>query len=298
VRIAVIGAGLMGSQIGCEYALAGHEVTFVARRPEAAGERVAAAFAVAERFELAAPEAIEEARGRVGVAVGVAAVPAPVDVVAESVVEDLAAKGEVLAEAARAWPDAILATNTSSLSIGAIGEGAGAPARTVGVHYWNPPLLMPLVEVIRGDRTDPGVVERMTATLRAMGKRPVLAQRDVPGFIWNRLQLALLREAVWIVENGVATPEAVDQVVREGLARRWRYTGPFQTAALGGAETFARVAANLFPVLSTARRLEGLPRWLDADAGRLAAVKDARDVGLAEDLKRERALTDRGGPTT
>ena len=125
------------------------------------------------------------------------------------------------------FPDAVIATNTSSLSIAAIGEACGAPERTVGTHYWNPPLLMPLVEVIAGPHSGPEAVELARAAVASCGKRPVLVQRDVPGFIWNRLQYALLREALWIVDNGVAAPEAVDEVVRYGNARRWEHVGPF-----------------------------------------------------------------------
>ena len=165
----------------------------------------------------------------------------------------------------------------------------------MGAHYWNPPLLMPLVEVIRGEETADDVVETLTATLRGLGKRPVLVDRDVPGFAWNRLQLALLREAVWLVENGVASPAAVDEIVRDGLARRWRYTGPFQTAALGGAATFERVAANLWPVLSDADSLSGLPRWLDESPQTTGQLRERRDKGLAADLQADRARRDEAG---
>jgi len=287
MNVAVIGSGRMGSQIGCEYALAGHDVVFVARRPDEARRRVADALDLVVQFDLAPATVVNAARARMRVVDDIAESGADTGVVVESIVEDIQAKGEVLAAAGRQAPLAILATNTSSLSITALGEAAGAPTRTVGVHYWNPPLLMPLVEVIAGERTDRAVVDRMLGTLRAMGKRPVVG-RDVPGFIWNRLQLALLREAAWIVERGVATPAAVDEVVRDGLARRWRMTGPFETAALGGVDTFTRIAANLFPVLSVAGQLDDLGQWLDADPDRLEALRVRRDAALADDLHRDR----------
>jgi 3-hydroxybutyryl-CoA dehydrogenase len=163
--------------------------------------------------------------------------------------------------------------------------------RLIGTHYWNPPLLMPLVEVITTDRVRPDIVPSVTATLTELGKRPVLAERDVPGFIWNRMQLALLREAVWLAENGVASPAAIDQVVREGLARRWRYTGPFQTAALGGAATFERIANNLWPVLSNADQLADLRQWLNLDSDVTRRDREARDRGLSEDRRRDLAAT-------
>jgi 3-hydroxybutyryl-CoA dehydrogenase len=204
------------------------------------------------------------------------------------VVEDLAQKAAALAPVIPFAPEAIIASNTSSIPITEIGAKIGVPERTIGAHYWNPPLLMPLVELIRGDQTSDEVVATMTATLRALGKRPVIADRDVPGFVWNRLQLALLREAVWIVEQGVASPETVDEIVRDGLARRWRYTGPFQTAALGGAKTFEQVAANLWPVLSCATSLANLRQWLDESPETTGPLRERRDAGLAADLRADR----------
>ena len=161
-------------------------------------------------------------------------------------------KANMLASVALASPDAILATNTSSISITALGAAAGAPERVVGTHYLAPPLLMPPVEVVAGEHTDSAVVDVVRRTLVALGKQPVAVQRDLPGFVWNRLQFALLRECVWLVEHGVASAETVDEVMREGLARRWRHVGPFRAIALGGIDTWNRSAANIVPELSTA----------------------------------------------
>lgn len=288
MRVVVIGAGLMGSQIGCEYALGGHEVAFVARRPADAERRIAGAFAVAGGAGLAAAEDMAAAWLRVTVVPELDAIPAPVELVVESVVEDPAVKAEWLGRAGAAFEAAVLASNTSSLSITGLGKAAGAPGRTIGTHYWNPPLLMPLVEVIRGEGTDPDVVARVAGWLATLGKRPVLVEQDVPGFVWNRLQNALLREAVWIVEHGVATPETVDEIVRRGLARRWRLTGPFATAALGGADTFERVARIVFPHLSHAEAITDLGRWLPEPNEELDALRVRRDAELAAELRRDR----------
>jgi 3-hydroxybutyryl-CoA dehydrogenase len=284
VKIVLLGPGLMGSQIACEYALGGHEIVVLARRPDVAGERIERGFSTARVHGLANPEDVAAARKRMTIGED-GEVANGAQVIVESVVEDLVEKKEALLPVVARNPDAIVASNTSSIPITAIGAAIGAGERTVGAHYWNPPLLMPMVEIIRGDETAEDVVTEMTATLRALGKRPVLVDRDVQGFAWNRLQLALLREAVWLVENGVASPATIDEIVRDGLARRWRYTGPFQTAALGGAATFERVANLLWPVLSRATSLQDLRQWLDESPETTGPLRERRDRGLAADMR-------------
>jgi 3-hydroxybutyryl-CoA dehydrogenase len=282
--VLVVGAGLMGSQIAAEYAFAGHRVHCLARTPEVTRARVDQALATALRLGLHDEPATQAATARLSVSDRMDAL-AHCDLVVESVLEEVELKGEVLAPIAAHFADAVIASNTSSLAIGAIGEACGAPERTVGTHYWNPPLLMPLVEVIAGPQSSPEAVELARAAVASCGKRPVLVQRDVPGFIWNRLQHALLREALWIIDNGVATPEAVDEVVRFGNARRWEHVGPFAAAALGGIGIWQRVAGELFPVLSNADDAGDLQRALWADEDQLAQIAAERDAGLARDLQ-------------
>jgi len=287
VKIALLGPGLMGSHIACEYALGGHEVAVLARRPDVARERIERGFATAHEHGLVTSDRVAAARERLTIAEEIDGGDGA-QVIVESVVEDLVEKKAALLPVVARNPGAIVASNTSSIPITAIGAAIEAGERTVGAHYWNPPLLMPMVEVIRGDETAETVVAEMTANLRALGKRPVLVDRDVQGFAWNRLQLALLREAVWLVENGVASPTTVDEIVRDGLARRWRYTGPFQTAALGGAATFERVANLLWPALSTATSIEGLRQWLDESPETTGPLRERRDRGLAADMQADR----------
>jgi 3-hydroxybutyryl-CoA dehydrogenase len=270
----------MGVQIGLEYALGGHHVTLVARNAAAVRERLRAALEVAQ--ELGEPT--QEAEARIVVSGDSRGV---FDLAVESLPEDLELKAALLRPVAEESPDAVLASNTSSLSIAALGEAIGAPARTIGTHYWNPPLLMPLVELTPGERTAPEVVTLVRDALVALGKRPVLVEREVPGFIWNRLQAALLRECLWLVEEGVATPDTVDEVIRSGLARRYRHVGLFDVIALGGVETWSRAMGNLLPTLSDASDVGDLARVIgntrDAEAIRLR-----RDSALVEELIRER----------
>ena len=288
MKIVVAGPGLMGSQIGCEFAIGDHPVVYLANRREEAERRVNAAFALAATLDLWPADSVSAGRARVSFVDSVGEIDPETDLFFESIVEERSAKEMLLAAAAARAPNAILASNTSSISIAELGEFSGAPERTLGLHYWNPPMLMPLVEVISGPKTNQEHVTRVAEVARAIGKRPMVVDRDVPGFVWNRLQLALLREAVWIVENGVAAPEVVDTIVQDGLARRWRYTGPFATAALGGPATFTRVAENLWPVLSTATEPHDLAQWLRHAPEALSEIKANRDAGLLEDLKRDR----------
>jgi 3-hydroxybutyryl-CoA dehydrogenase len=276
MKVLVLGAGLMGAQIGVEYLVAGHDVTFSARDTAAVTQRVRDGLALAERL------------GRDVGATGswsVSADPAgDAELIVESLPENLSLKARLLAPLAAAAPDAIVATNTSSLPIAELGAAVGAPERTIGTHYWNPPLLMPLVEVIPGTATYQTVVDRVVGLIESLGKQVVLVERDVPGFIWNRLQLAVMREAVWLAENGVASPATIDTAVREGLARRWRHVGPFAAAALGGVTTWRQVGENLLPELSRAENLAGLERWLETDEAELRRLRDTRDAALADEL--------------
>jgi 3-hydroxybutyryl-CoA dehydrogenase len=287
-RVAIVGAGLMGAQIGCEYALAGCPVAWVVRDRQRAESRIEQALALALQHQLADRAAIDEARSRMSYSDAHASTEGPPSLIIESLPEDLALKAAVLAELCPHYPEAIVASNTSSISISALGEAAGVPQRIVGTHYWNPPLLMPLVEVVAGARTPLALRDRVVALLRAIGKRPVVLEREVPGLLWNRLQLAVLRECEWLVEHGIASPATIDEVMRDGLARRWRMTGPFETVGLGGAQTFDAIAENLYPLLSDAKSGSGFAARVPHDANQLAALRERRDSALAAELRAER----------
>jgi 3-hydroxybutyryl-CoA dehydrogenase len=252
-------------------------------------QRVANGFAVLEAHGLSTADAVRAAAGRVTTAAHPGDAARDADLLVESLPEDLELKASVLREARAGARHPVVATNTSSLSITAIGEAIGAPERTLGTHYLNPPLLMPTVEVIAGERTAPETVSLVQETLVALGKLPVLVGRDVPGFVWNRLQFALVRECAWLVEHGVASPEDVDTVMREGLARRWRRVGPLRAIALGGVDTWNRSARAIVPDLSTARELPDLAEVAITD-GDLSTDAATRDGALARELREERAI--------
>lgn len=165
--------------------------------------------------------------------------------VLESIAEDLALKQDFFRRISALVPaDCVLATNTSGLSISAIGSAVAGPARFCGMHWINPPHLVPLVEVIQGDATGGETMDFVYALAQRLGKKPIRA-KDLPGFIMNRLQLALLREALALVDSGAATAEDVDAAVKYGLGLRYACVGPFETMDLGGVDIFCRIAGYL-----------------------------------------------------
>ena len=254
--VTMIGAGIMGTGIAAEYAASGRSVTLFARDEERAArghERVAAALRALEEGGILGAGGAAGALARVRPATTLAAAAEGADLIVESIPADLALKRDLFAALdASCPPGVIFASNTSGLPISKIAAGLTHPERMIGTHYLNPPHLMPPVEVIPGEATAPEVVERVRATLATMGKAPVVVRREVPGFLWNRLQFAIMREAFWLVEQGVATKEEIDLVLRQGLGRRWAIAGPFRSLDLGGIDTMAKVAAYLLPELSDA----------------------------------------------
>jgi 3-hydroxybutyryl-CoA dehydrogenase len=278
----------MGAQIGCEYALGGHEVVLHARDVAAVRARADDAFAFLTEQRLRAEDEVRAASARIGTAERADEAAEDASLIVESLPESLELKASVVRGALAGASGAVIATNTSSLSISALGDAVGAPERTIGTHYLNPPLLMPLVEVVPGARTAPEIVELVRTTLLSLGKLPILVRRDVPGFIWNRLQFALVRECAWLVDNGVASREDVDAVVRQGLARRWRHVGPLRAIALGGIETWNRAGRNIVPELSSVRALPDLA-GVAITGGDASGDAGARDVALAGELRVESA---------
>lgn len=294
--VVVLGAGLMGAQIGLEYALAGFDVVLVTRTmasQEQALGRVSEAAETLVRSHLVHFRQRDQAMRRVTGTTNPDAAVARASIIVESVGEDFDLKVEVLGRAARTNPDATLASNTSALSISRLGEAVEAENRLLGTHYWNPPTLMPLVEVVPGERTDPGRVASIEAILRQIGKEPILVP-DIPGFVWNRLQLALIREAVALVRQGLTTPDAIDRIANRGFGRRWSVLGPFASMAAGGASTVACVADVVFPTLSQDMSGDCIRALPVSNRLSLAAEVANRDALLARQLHEDRKEPDVG----
>ncbi len=244
--VAVVGAGLMGSGIAACFAAAGHEVAVhdpVAEALAAAPERIAAC--------------LEEIGADSGALALVRVESRPRDAVAgagfvfEAAPEDLKLKQDIFARLdAIAAPGCILASNSSALRPTEIAARVEDPGRTVGTHWWNPPHLVPLVEVIRGERSADRTVERACELLAAVGKVPVRVDRDLPGFVGNRLQHALWREAFQLVDDGVCDAGTIDTVVKNGFGPRLAVLGPMENADLVGLELTLQIHSHLLPRLT------------------------------------------------
>lgn len=263
-RIAVIGAGLMGHGIAQVFAAAGHAVGVT----DSSADALASLHGRLRRnlADLGQPPGAAElvrTEPRLGDAVAAA------DVVFEAGPEDLAVKRRLfgaIEEAAQ--PAALLASNTSVIPITAIMAGLARKERALGTHWWNPPYLVPLVEVIRTAETGEAAMTDMTALLRAVGKTPVRVDKDVAGFVGNRLQHALWREAVALVEAGVCDAETVDTVVKAGFGRRLAVLGPLENADLVGTDLTLAIHRTVLPDIDVTR---GPSPYLErlVDEGRL-----------------------------
>lgn len=244
-HIAVIGAGLMGHGIALTMARAGHGVSITDPSADARAS-------VAERIgqSMAAmgidQPAIELALSRVAVAASTAAAVANADFVFEAAPEKMDLKQAIFAEIEAHAPEScVLASNTSVMPITEIMSKLRLKNRALGTHWWNPPHMIPLVEVIKTKWTDGTVADDTMALLEGAGKTPVMVAKDVPGFIGNRLQHALWREAISLVENGICDAAAVDTVIKSSFGRRLAVLGPLENADLVGTDLTLDIHDNV-----------------------------------------------------
>ena len=233
----MIGAGTMGAGIARIFAAGGASVRLMARREaslDSARERLGE---TDMRLTTSLDEALTGA-----------------DLVVETIVEQVDPKREVLTRAEElAAPEALVTTNTSSLPLGAFEGALSRPERFAGLHFLNPPELVEVVEIVGGEDTAPKTLETLAGWMEELGKAPVVVRRDIPGFVVNRLQYALLREAYSLVDSGACSFADVDRAVTQGLGARWAAIGPFETMDLAGLDVHAAVAANLWPELANTR---------------------------------------------
>ena len=220
-----------------------------------------------------------------------------IDIVVETVTEDLELKRQIFADLERlSRPGVPLTSNSSSFPIREIGKGLASQDRMMGLHFFMPAHLIPLVEVVRSVHTDVTLAEKVGAIMSELGKRPVQVKKDVIGFLGNRIQGALMREALWLIEEGVASPEDIDATVRLSFGFRYAAAGPITQKEHSGWDTTCAVAKIIWPDLSNA---DGPPPVLqrNVDRGRIGfktkgGFFDWDDASIAKERARyERALS-------
>ncbi len=309
--IAVIGNGIIGHGIAEIFAGAGWRVRLVGRNAgslSAARRRIGASLKLFVANRLVSESGRKAALARIKTTTKLDDAK-DAELVIEAVPEDMALKRAIFGRLDRICAaDAILASSSGHL-VSELVDEVSRRGRVVATHFWYPPQLIPLVEICAGPETAPDIVPRICTILRAVGKEPVVIDKEIPGFIGNRIQFAALREAWALYAAGIASAEAIDAVVRNSIGRRLGVTGPIESADLGGLDTMIAFARFLQPHLDAASspppeldRLvaaghRGLPSgrgiydWSSRDG---AALLDARKAELFRWLKADRAAKRKG----
>lgn len=263
-RISVIGAGLMGHGIALQFALGGYEVILNDLSEEnlqRARDNIASTLQLLQEMGLVDEESAAAAPNRLQTSTSLEESAADVDFVIEAVFEDLPLKRRVFAELDRYAPErTILASNTSSFMSSQLASSTNRPDRVMVANWWNPPYLLPLIEVVPGPQTSDHTIETTRGLLEKLGKRPVVLQKESLGFIGNRMQFALLREAISIVEQGIASAEDVDVVVKNSFGRRLAVAGPFEVFDIAGWDTILAIIEQLFPAIESSKETPALVR--------------------------------------
>ncbi len=254
-NVAVIGTGQMGPGIAHSCAQAGYTVTVLARSTtsiERAQAKVRSDLAAMLPYSLIAVDEVEAVIGRIAYRDDGLAGAADADIVIEGVTEDLPIKQKLFADLESICRvDAILMSTTSGMRCTDIAAHMRTPERAIVGHYWNPPHLLPLVEVAPGEKTAQWVTDTVTAFLRSTGHAPVLARKEVVGFVANRLQHALWREAFAVVEQGIASPEEVDEAMKTSFGARTPVLGIFEHADLVGLDLVHTLHSYMLADLDT-----------------------------------------------
>ncbi|HAT4515860.1 3-hydroxyacyl-CoA dehydrogenase family protein [Serratia marcescens] len=286
---AVLGAGLMGVGIATHFIRHGHEVLLYDPDPQRLAEAPAVASGIlAELSDVGQFDNDERdaALARLRVTGDLNAV-ARARLLIEAIPERLELKHALYEQLeGLIADDAVIASNTSGLPPDELAARMTHPQRLLIAHFWHPPHLIPLVEIVPGSATEPRHLAAVQALLGEMDLEAVLLERAAPGFVGNRLQFAVLREALHIVHSGIASAEVVDQVMRASLGRRYAMVGPLEAADMTGLATVADIARHLFPELATGDEMMALveQRLQRGDSGQ----RSGRGFYLWDEARRER----------
>ena len=255
-KVVVIGAGTMGEGIAQNFAQAGLSVRLVARHKETLDrclDQIEANLGLFQEFGLLQEEPYSiKSRVKPFLAQDLDEATGDSDFVVESVPEILEVKKRLMSQLDSLPQDVIIGSNTSSFTISSLSEGLHTSSRVIGLHYFNPAHIIPLVEIHRGQNTEDEVVEVTRGLMLRVGKKPVLVRKEVPGFIINRLTGAMEREVDYLLDEGIVTPEDLDTAVKASYGFRLACLGPMEAEDMIGLDTSARVSARIFKVLSNA----------------------------------------------
>lgn len=272
--VGVVGAGLMGHALALEFARAGYGVWLhdeSESQLDTVPERIRKAVSVLAGVGLAETDDASPILERIARTPDLKVMAEASHFVVEAVAEDLSIKREVFSDLDRFCEDGvILASNTSAISPTALGNATGRPDRVVVTHYFNPPYLLPAVEVVPGRQTSPETVRTAVEICRSISKTPAVLETEIAGFVVNRLQFALYREALFLVEEGIVAPADLDRLVVASIGNRLGVYGPFRIADLAGLDIYEAICRNVFPLLNSADApSDGLRKLVES--GRLGA---------------------------
>ncbi|ELT9609634.1 TPA: 3-hydroxyacyl-CoA dehydrogenase family protein [Raoultella planticola] len=301
--LAVLGAGLMGIGIACHFARHGHRVRLYDTDPSRLAEVPAVAAAILHELQESGQFDAAHQQAVLARLAGTTSLSdlAESTLLIEAIPERLPLKHALYAQLETLIADdAIIASNTSGLPPDSLAAGMRHPQRLLIAHFWHPPHFIPLVEVVPGSATRPELPALVSDFFTRAALEAVVLQRAAPGFVGNRLQFALLREALHIVHSGIASPEVVDRVMRASLGRRYAMVGPLEAADMTGLATVLDICQHLLPELAGdaqmmelvaekvargetgARSGQGFYRW---DTARMARIQSRRQHLLRYALK-------------
>ena len=268
-KIAIIGSGVMGSGIAQSFAVSGYYVTINDIKEELlyhAQNRISENLSLLMEEGALTDREKQGALANITYSVDLEGAVRDADFIIEAIPEVIELKLNLYQQLEEIIkPDAIVASNTSTFPISQLMEKASFADRMVITHFFNPGHLVPLVEIVQHDETKPEIVKTTMDLMRKIGKSPILLKKEIAGFIANRLQTALMREAFYLLKEGVADAEDIDTAITAGPGFRWAFTGPIEIADFGGLDTWQRVFDNVSPVLDQSKEAPDLIRDLVAE---------------------------------
>jgi 3-hydroxybutyryl-CoA dehydrogenase len=256
-RVAVLGAGLMGHGIAQAFAQAGYPVTLYDISEDVLGDalrKITSNLGIFVEMGIEGPGIVEAVTSRIESTTSLEKSVRDAQFITEAAPEDVVLKKDLLKAIERyTGTETVIASNTSTLQLSMLGESMKARHRLIITHWFNPPYLIPVVEVVRGESTTDAVFDVTVELLKKIGKDPVHVQKEVAGFLVNRIQTAMFREVLSLLEAGVASAEDIDRAVKGSFGLRLPILGPLATADLGGLDVWCKGARHLYPSLDCSK---------------------------------------------